>query len=320
MMGRVLILALGIATLVGSWVMTCQLWRYRDVSAGVAWLEPREFERLSAVTLGTGSAYENPQRLGPATAIALGDLVVLVDAGRGVAEALRKAEIPVQQPARVFLTSLLPENSVGLDDLLLTGWLAPRQEPLVLMGPPGTRALAEALLAAHAPAISMLETRVGLPARGAALDVTEVGDGWSMQLGEITVSAAAVGRDALPGLAYRFEASGRAIVVSGAGPERRALTALARGAAVLVAEGFHAESVEMAIDAGAPDPERLRAEAALHMPFLEVGKVATDAGVPLLVLTRLRPPPLFDAQYDDPLESVFHGRVQIAGDGDTFSP
>jgi len=320
MMGRLLILALGITTLVGSWFMTCQLWRYREVASGVAWLEARNFERLSAVTLGTGSAYENPQRLGPSTAIAIGDQVVLVDAGRGVAEALRKAEIPVDQARQVFLTSLLPENTVGLDDLLLTGWMAPRRAPLALVGPPGTRALADALLAAHGPAIEMLATRVGLPASGAVLDVTEVADVWSSEVGELTVRAASVGRDGLPQLAYRFEARGRSIVVSGAGPERRALTALAKGALVLIAEGFHADSVEMAIEAGAPDPERLRAEAALHTPFVEIGKIATDAGVAALVLTRLRPPPLFDAQYQDPLESVFSGRIELSGDGDTFSP
>ena len=32
--------------------------------------------------------------------------------------------IPVHQPNTVLLTSLMPENTVGLDDLVLTGWIA----------------------------------------------------------------------------------------------------------------------------------------------------------------------------------------------------
>ena len=70
--------------------------------------------------LGTGGGYENPDRRGPALALGLGADVVLVDAGRGVAEGLRAAQIPVAQPRLVVLTSLLPENTVGLDDLLQT--------------------------------------------------------------------------------------------------------------------------------------------------------------------------------------------------------
>ena len=45
------------------------------------------------VTVGTGGAYENPNRLGPSIAAALGGEVVLVDAGRSVAEGLRAARL-----------------------------------------------------------------------------------------------------------------------------------------------------------------------------------------------------------------------------------
>ena len=54
---------------------------------------------------------------------------------------LRAAEIPLAQPSAVCLTSLTPENTVGLDDRLLTGWLAGRSQPLRVGGPPGTAAL-----------------------------------------------------------------------------------------------------------------------------------------------------------------------------------
>ncbi|NIY12011.1 MAG: hypothetical protein GWN02_28750, partial [Gemmatimonadetes bacterium] len=109
-----------LAVVIASWALTCAARRADRVIAGVAPLDPRAFARLTLVTLGTGGAYENPNRAGPCIALALGDEIALVDAGRAVAEALRGAKIPVAQPRSVYLTSLLPENTVGLDDLLLT--------------------------------------------------------------------------------------------------------------------------------------------------------------------------------------------------------
>ena len=177
MLGRVGLLAFGLLTVVGSWYVTCQLWNYRQVAAGVAWLDTRSFEDITAVTIGTGSAYENPQRLGPSTAIALGDTVVLVDAGRGVSEALRVSEIPLRQPQAVYLTSLLPENTVGLDDLLLTGWLQPRETPLRIVGPPGTEALTQGLLEAHGIGREYLASSLGLSPQGAVFAVEEIEGG-----------------------------------------------------------------------------------------------------------------------------------------------
>ena len=321
MLGRLLLLLLGLLTVVGSWFVTCQLWDYQKIASGVAWLEPREFDTLTLITLGTGTAYENPNRLGPSSAIAYDGEVVLVDAGRGVAEALRVAEIPVGQPSAIFLTSLLPENTVGLDDLLFTGWLAPRERALRLVGPPGTRALADGLLQGHGRGREGIAAALELPEAGGRFEVTEVGGaGFEETLGPLAVSAATVAASPLPQLAYRFAVGAKSIVVSGAGAEVDALGQFADGAWVLAAEGFLRDSVEQAIEAGADDPERLRREAALHRDLAEIGALAQRAGVLGLVLTRLRPPPLFDQQYESPVAEHFDGQIAIASDGDEFRP
>jgi len=147
-----LFLVIGVALF--SWLMTFGAWQYQKVAEGVVPIETRRFERPTLIAVGTGGAYENPARGGPATAVAQGERIVLVDAGRRVAEGLRHATISVAQPTAVYLTNLLPENVEGLDDLLLTGWLEGRTEPLRLLGPPGTAALAAGLLAAHAQGIA----------------------------------------------------------------------------------------------------------------------------------------------------------------------
>jgi len=316
---RVALIALALAAALLGWGTTWLTARFKSVAEDLQWLEPREFAGLVVVAVGTGTPYENPSRLGPATLVGTGTRAVLVDAGRGTAEALRRARIPVAQPDTVFLTRLSPENTVGLDDVLLTGWLTPRERPLRLVGPPGTRALAEGLMAAHAAGIAARAAELGLPPEGARLEALEVGDGWEARSGELSVRAAALDGGPMPALAWRFEAEGAAVVVGTAGWGQDALVALAEGADALVHDAFWSESLERAIEAGAEDPERLRREAAFLTPLEDVGALAARAGVGTLVLTRLRPPPLYDFMFGRIVGEDFTGRLVVAEDGEEIT-
>lgn len=317
---RALIVVLGVLAALFAIAGAMSLDYAKRVAAGVAYLPSRSFGSLTAVAVGTGGSYENPRRLGPCTAVGLGSQVLLVGAGRGVAEGLRAAEIPVRQPAAVYLTSLLPEDTVGLDDLLLTGWLAPRSEPLRLVGPAGTRALAEGLLAAHARGARAQEDALSLPGDGARFSVTEVGDGFEETAGGIRVRAAALPDASSSSLAWRFEAGGRSVVIAGSGFSPDAVVELARGADLLVHEAVFRASIEQAIASGADDPERLRREAGLHPGLREAGRVAERAGVRRLALVRLRPPPLLDFQFTRVAGEAFDGDVVIPEDGEQLLP
>jgi ribonuclease BN (tRNA processing enzyme) len=313
--------AVALGVVIACWALTCAAWRFDEVAAGVLPLEPREFPRLTLLTLGTGGAYENPARGGPATAVAFGERVLLVDAGRGVAESLRAAKLPVAQPDTLLLTHLLPENTVGLDDLLLTGWLEGRAAPLRVIGPPGTRALVDGLAAAHAGAIAALGSALGLPRAGASATALEIEDGWAETLGALSVRAAALPGGPLDARAYRFEAEGRSIVVSGTGWAPEALAGFARGASVLVHEAAFVPTPEVARELGIEaQAERLQREGALHTPLADVGALAARAGVGMLVLVRLRPPPVYDLQITSLVDDSFDGRILIADDGDEITP
>jgi ribonuclease BN (tRNA processing enzyme) len=314
-------LFLALAVAIASWALTCAAWRFDRVAAGVLPLEPRDFPRLTLLTLGTGGAYENPARRGPATAIALGSRVWLVDAGRAVAESLRAAKLPVAQPERVLLTNLLPENTVGLDDLLLTGWLDGRAAPLRVIGPPGTRTLLAGLAAAHAGAVAALGEALGLPPAGAAYEAIEIVEGWNQTHEGLTVRAAELPGGPLAALAYRFEAGGRSVVVSGTGWAPEALVRLARGASVLVHEAAFVPTPEIAGELGIEaSADRLAREARLHTALADVGALAARAGVESLVLVRLRPPPVYDLQITSLVDDSFSGRIVIAEDGEEITP
>ncbi len=89
---------------------------------------------------------------------------------------------------------------------------------------------------------------------------------------------------------------------------------------MLIAEGFLQQAVDAAIQAGTDDEERLRREAAIHRDVGEIAAVAERAGVLGLVLTRLRPPPLFESQLQTPAAEHFGGTIGIADDGTEFRP
>jgi ribonuclease Z len=310
-----------IGVVIACWALTCAAWRADRVMAGVVSLEPRSFETLTLVTLGTGGAYENPDRLGPALAIGRGEQIVLVDAGRGGAEALRGAKIPAAQPRTVYLSNLLPENTVGIDDLLLTGWIQGREAPLRLAGPPGTLAWAERLAATYATAIRARSESLGLPEAGATLEVEEIADGAVLTRGEMQVRVAALPEGPLPTLAYRFEADGGAIVVAPVGWGHDRLARFAQDAQVLVQEAAYLPPPDLAAEIGLDvDPERLRRESALHTSIEAVGGLAQRAGVETLVLVRLRPPPVYDVQITGLVNDHFGGRIVIADDGDEITP
>lgn len=320
--GKLVFLGLVFSILILAWVGAGVLWRAAEMAEIVAPIDVADYDGLSVVTVGTGSAFENPERGGPATVVGLGHTVVLVDAGRGVAEGLRVAQVPLEQPVMVVLTNLLPANTMGLDDLLFTGWLAYRETPLKVVGPKGTRTLVEGLEAAHAAGRDALGSALGLPPAGGRIEVSEVGDGYQVVIEGLTIEAGSLPGGPLPTLAWRFSAGKSSAVISGSGWGREALESFAGGADILVHEAAYLPTVEELQGTGAevPHPERIGLEKAFHTSIEDVGDIASNAQVDRLVLVRLRPPPFFDMQVEGIVGKDFNGTIVIPEDGELVYP
>jgi ribonuclease BN (tRNA processing enzyme) len=318
---RLTLYGLVAAVLVVSWLSTCVIYRAAEIGELVGPIEAREFQELTVIAVGSGGGYENPERMGPSIAVGWSSQILLVDAGRGVAEALRTAKIPIAQPQILLFSSLLPENTVGLDDLLLTGMRAPRTQPLRVIGPTGTRELVDGLLAAHGAGIAAEVRSLGLPPEGATIEVLEVEDGWSEELDGLRITAGALSGGPLEALAWRFEWRARRVVVATTGWAPDALVEFARGAHLLVHEAVYLPNPDELEDAGViADPERLRLEAGLHTSILDVGGLASRAGVPSLALVRMRPPPFFTVQVTSLVGKSYDGKVIIPDDGEEIEP
>ena len=320
---RVIVLLFMIALVGVMWAMAFASKQQEKVASGVAALDPREFETLTLVSAGTGGTFENQWRRGPALVVGIGTDIVLIDAGRSVTESLRAVNIPVHQPRTLLLSSLAPENLLGLDDLWLDAWLHGPETPLEIYGPVGTQAIVDGLIAAlSTPRQILVEGWQPNPA-GGELRVTELSGGEQFQVGALQIECAAIPGAGSTALGWRIEAGDRIVAVAVAGSDHEAIAELAKGAHVLAVEGVYGASLEMAAESDLEFEglDILEREAAHHIRLEDVGAIATAAEVYSVLLTRLRPPPVFEFQYENLVGETFRrGPVFIAEDGEAVTP
>lgn len=279
-----------------------------------------EAGRTRVVLLGTGTPNPDPERSGPALAIVVDSVPYLVDAGPGVvrraAEAalLGEAGLEVHRLARVFITHLHSDHTAGLPDLLLTPWVLERDEPLEVIGPPGTELMMERIRDAYLEDIQM--RLFGLePANdgGHRIQVQDVEPGLVYQDERVRVTAIPVIHGSWPSaFGYRFETPDRVIVVSGDAAPSESLVAACDGCDILIHEVYAKSGWDRR------EPVWQRYHAAFHTSGYELGELAARARPGLLVLTHQL---LWGATPDELLAEVrssFPGRVVYGNDLDVF--
>jgi ribonuclease BN (tRNA processing enzyme) len=99
--------------------------------------------------LGSGSAVPDPVRGNPSAAVVAGEEILLFDCGERTTVNLVRAGINPVDVRHVFFTHLHWDHIADFNYLLMTVWNCGRREPLHVWGPPGTREMTEAFLAAH---------------------------------------------------------------------------------------------------------------------------------------------------------------------------
>jgi ribonuclease BN (tRNA processing enzyme) len=233
----------------GQWtaliILFCVLSGVEALAAQPLTPDPRPLT-TSVVILGTGNPNPDPDRSGPAVAIVVNGVAYLVDAGAGVmrrAEAARRAgaaALAADRMGVVFLTHLHSDHTIGLPDVMHTGWVAEREAPLRLFGPPGTKAMAGHLVEAWSADIA--NRRGGFQphtGRGWQVEATDVTGGVVYRDSNVTVTAIPVPHAGWPvALGYRFQTRDRIVVVSGDTRPTDAVVAACNGCDVLVHEVY----------------------------------------------------------------------------------
>ena len=268
------------------------------------------------ITLGTGTPVPNPERAGPATAVVVGRRVLLFDAGPGIMRRIAAAGLPIDGVTAAFITHLHSDHTLGLPDLILTSWVMGRSTPMRLHGPPGLRRMTDLLLSAWAEdtAVRVQGLERGRPG-GYRLDVREVREGSVVyDSAGVTVTAIKVPHGEWQhAFAYRVNAAGRSIVISGDTRPSEALERASRGVDVLVHEVYPETRIAPENRPGGEFWPRYLRE--VHTSDVELGRIAAKAQPRVLVLTHVL---FMGASEDEVLAGIrrggFSGRVVFAKD------
>jgi ribonuclease Z len=259
------------------------------------------------VLCGTGSPLPSQLRAGPCTAVLAGGHFLLIDAGPGANGRMGLLGLPRQALDVVLLTHFHSDHIGELGETAMQSWALGRGRPLSVYGPPGVEDVVAGFEQAYAfdtlyriahhgadfvPAAArpLLAQPVALAADGSA-EVFRSGDG------DLVVTAFAVNHEPVaPAYGYRIEYKGRSVVVSGDTRASESLERHAQGADLLLHEALAAHLVEAGRDAAARAGLTRRAKLAgdipdYHTTPVQAAELAKRAGVTLLVLTHLVPPP-----------------------------
>lgn len=239
------------------------------------------------VVLGTGTPNADPERSGPALAVVRGARSYLIDAGPGIvrrasAAAARHGLSALEPPQlrTLFLTHLHSDHTVGLPDVILSAWTLERDVPLVVYGPPGTKAMVEHLQAAYAADIrNRIDGLEPANTEGWKVTVHEIVPGLVLDDGNLRVTAFAVPHgDWEVAFGYRFDAPDRSIVVSGDTRASDAVVTACNGCDLLVHEVYSAERFRTR------PPEWQRYHRNAHTSTEELALLATRARPTQLLL------------------------------------
>lgn len=186
--------------------------------------------------IGTGGPELTPDRSGAATLIRAGGELLLFDAGRNALEGIYRAGLPPQGVTKLFLTHLHNDHIEGIPPLWITPWfLLGRQQPLTIWGPPGTRAMVAGMREMFAHDLAQ-RANEKLKREYLDIDVREIAPGSVYRSGLIAVHAISVEHhDGNPAFAFRVEAEGRTILLTGDTTLTDSLIAAGAGADVIIA-------------------------------------------------------------------------------------
>lgn len=245
--------------------------------------------RMELVVLGSGTGIPSLRRGSPGYLLRLGDERILVDGGSGTLPRLLRAGVRVNDLTRVVYTHFHPDHTGDLIPLLfaLRNSDYRRDEPLPLVGPRGLRALVETLQMAYR---ELIQWGPGDAA------ITEIGEGERPFAGARLTARHVEHTPA--SLAYRVEAEGRVLVLSGDTGPCEAIVTLAKDAECLVLECSYPDGLGVAG----------------HLTPSECGEIAARAGARRLVLTHFYPA-CDTVDLLTPCRKQFGGEVTVAEDG-----
>jgi ribonuclease Z len=267
---------------------------------------------IEIILTGTGSPMVDPNRAGPSTLVIAGEQTFLVDCGRGVLMRAAAAGVGAANLTALLLTHLHSDHITDLSDVITTRWVTSLgPAPLPVIGPPGTKAVVEATLAALAPDISYRIAHHADITAPPDVVVHEYAEGQVWDSAGVRITAAPTDhRPVEPTIAFRVDYDGTSVVLAGDTVPCATLDELTRGANALVHTVIRKDLVEQI------PLQRLKDILDYHSSVEQAAATAARAGVDTLVLTHYVPPLASgqEEQWRALAAGEFNGRVELGDD------
>lgn len=255
-------------------------------------------DELSVLLCGTGSPLPDKTRGGPCTLVAAGGKYYLIDAGIDSARNLMLWRVKLQNIAAVLVTHFHSDHIGELGEIRLQTWVAGRNMPLAVYGPPGIDQVVGGFNQAYALDAGYRTAHHGaqmLPPGAVAMVPHAVRPGVVLEQDGLRITAFVVRHEpATPAYGYRFDFHGRSIVVSGDTAPDENLARASHGADILIHEGLSPEMVGTMQDAlqAANKPRQAKIFQDIpgyHTRPVDAARIANEAKVRLLVFSHIIP-------------------------------
>ena len=237
------------------------------------------------VVLGAGAPAADPERSGPAVAIAVNHQAYLVDCGPGIVRRAAGAanngfdELKAAELKIVFITHLHSDHTLGYPDLIFSPCVLGRTAPLEAYGPHGLKKMTSDIEKAWEEDIHV--RRVGLEqanATGYKVNVHEIKPGIVYRDANVTVTAFPVKHGIWKeAYGYKFETKDRKIVLSGDTAPTDEVVKACDGCDVLLHEVYNPHGNEL------NDPHWNQYFRTFHTSPAELGDIARRAHPRLLI-------------------------------------
>ncbi|WP_428310137.1 MBL fold metallo-hydrolase [Hydrocarboniphaga sp.] len=260
---------------------------------------------LHVILCGTAAALPDPLRAGACTAIVAGGQLLLIDAGPASWRNVDSLNLPTSKLATVLVTHLHSDHIGDLGEATEQSWIAGRDQPLQVYGPPGIDEVVQGFAEVYRHDVGYRNVHHGeqaMPTAAAAAvahvitpptgtAAMPVFDNNGLKVSAFLVNHAPV--DIAYG--YRIEYRGRVVVISGDTLPSESVRINAAGADLLLHEALDVGLTQRAsARARLLGMDRI-AQLALdvnnyHTTPVQAAQIAQQAGVKQLVLTHIFPP------------------------------
>ncbi len=298
----------------------------------------RSAKGTQIITLGTsGGPIVRVRRASEATLLVVDGRVYMIDCGEGAVRRLVEAGFSPSDVGKLFLTHQHMDHVLDLPSLLAYDWQFDDRRKIDVFGPAGVSMtvaaalqfleVGEKLFSPQMPPHPPMREIVHVTELGAITQPTEVYKDDKVRVLAVENSHYSqlppTGLPFVPrSYSYRFETATRTVVFTGDTGPSAALTALAKGADVLVSEVVQPDAMISYLRKKTNGDERALARVIDHLRHEhltpdEVGKLAAAAAVKKVVLSHIVPgadDETSERPYVVGIKRYFKGSIKVARD------